>query len=148
MFVVLLRFSDNKEQARQFIKVPPPLSTITLLNRSAQTVYMDAQWPAIAQADERNLAVTTTPDSPAYVLYTSGSTGKPKGIKHTTAGYNLYAKKTFEWVFDHRDDDIYWCTADCGWGTGHQLLLGVLAPRGQWRRRLGFRQKCCRDPRD
>ncbi len=58
-----------------------------------------------------------------FILYTSGSTGKPKGIKHTTAGYNLYAKKTFEWVFDIREDDIYWCTADCGWITGHSYIV-------------------------
>ncbi|MCA9197849.1 MAG: acetate--CoA ligase, partial [Planctomycetales bacterium] len=58
-----------------------------------------------------------------FILYTSGSTGKPKGIRHTTAGYNLYAKKTFQWVFDHRDDDIYWCTADCGWITGHSYVV-------------------------
>jgi acetyl-CoA synthetase len=58
-----------------------------------------------------------------FILYTSGSTGKPKGIRHTTAGYNLYAKRTFQWVFDHRDDDIYWCTADCGWITGHSYVV-------------------------
>ena len=58
-----------------------------------------------------------------FILYTSGSTGKPKGIKHTTAGYNLWAKKTFEWVFDIRQDDIYWCTADCGWITGHSYIV-------------------------
>ncbi len=58
-----------------------------------------------------------------FILYTSGSTGKPKGIRHTSAGFNLYAKKTFEWVFDHRDDDIYWCTADCGWITGHSYIV-------------------------
>ena len=58
-----------------------------------------------------------------FLLYTSGSTGKPKGIRHTTAGYNLWAKKTFEWVFDHRPDDIYWCTADCGWITGHSYIV-------------------------
>jgi len=63
-----------------------------------------------------------------FILYTSGSTGKPKGIRHTTAGYNLYAKKTFEWVFDHRDEDVYWCTADCGWITGHSYIVyGPLA---------------------
>ncbi len=58
-----------------------------------------------------------------YILYTSGSTGKPKGIRHTTAGYNLFCKKTFEWVFDHRDEDVYWCTADCGWVTGHSYVV-------------------------
>jgi acetyl-CoA synthetase len=58
-----------------------------------------------------------------FILYTSGSTGKPKGIRHTTAGYNLYTKKTFQWVFDYREDDIYWCTADCGWVTGHSYIV-------------------------
>jgi acetyl-CoA synthetase len=62
-------------------------------------------------------------EAPLFILYTSGSTGKPKGIKHTTAGYNLFAKKTFEWVFDHRDSDIFWCTADCGWVTGHSYIV-------------------------
>ncbi len=63
-----------------------------------------------------------------FILYTSGSTGKPKGIRHTTAGYNLFAKKTFEWVFDHQDEDVYWCTADCGWITGHSYIVyGPLA---------------------
>lgn len=62
-------------------------------------------------------------EAPLLILYTSGSTGKPKGIKHTTAGYNLYAKKTFEWVFDHREGDIFWCTADIGWVTGHSYVV-------------------------
>ena len=62
-------------------------------------------------------------EAPLFILYTSGSTGKPKGIKHTTAGYNLFVKKTFQWVFDHRDDDIFWCTADCGWVTGHSYVV-------------------------
>ena len=62
-------------------------------------------------------------EAPLFILYTSGSTGKPKGIKHTTAGYNLFVKKTFEWVFDHRDDDIFWCTADIGWVTGHSYVV-------------------------
>ncbi|MEX2169723.1 MAG: acetate--CoA ligase [Pirellulales bacterium] len=62
-------------------------------------------------------------ESPLFILYTSGSTGKPKGILHTTAGYNLFVKKTFEWVFDYRDDDIFWCTADCGWVTGHSYVV-------------------------
>ena len=62
-------------------------------------------------------------EATSFILYTSGSTGKPKGIRHTTAGYNIWAKKTFQWVFDHRDDDIYWCTADCGWITGHSYIV-------------------------
>jgi acetyl-CoA synthetase len=62
-------------------------------------------------------------EAPLFILYTSGSTGKPKGIKHTTAGYNLYAKKTFQWVFDYRDEEIFWCTADIGWITGHSYVV-------------------------
>ena len=62
-------------------------------------------------------------ETPLFILYTSGSTGKPKGIKHTTAGYNIFAKKTFQWVFDLRDDDVYWCTADIGWITGHSYVV-------------------------
>lgn len=73
-------------------------------------------------------AASLDSEAPLYILYTSGSTGKPKGIKHTTAGYTLYAKKTFQWVFDHRDDDIFWCTADIGWVTGHTYVVyGPLA---------------------
>ena len=62
-------------------------------------------------------------EAPLFILYTSGSTGKPKGVKHTTAGYNLFAKKTMEWVFDIRDEDVYWCTADIGWITGHTYVV-------------------------
>ncbi|MCP9916210.1 acetate--CoA ligase [Cyanobium sp. ATX 6F1] len=58
-----------------------------------------------------------------FVLYTSGSTGKPKGVVHTTAGYNLWAQLTFQWIFDLREDDIHWCTADVGWITGHSYIV-------------------------
>ncbi|CAB3225418.1 unnamed protein product [Arctia plantaginis] len=62
-------------------------------------------------------------EDPLFMLYTSGSTGKPKGVLHTTAGYMLYAAATFRYVFDHRDKDIYWCTADVGWITGHTYVV-------------------------
>ncbi len=58
-----------------------------------------------------------------FILYTSGSTGKPKGVVHTTAGYNLWSHLTFKWIFDIKDDDIYWCTADVGWITGHSYIV-------------------------
>jgi acetyl-CoA synthetase len=58
-----------------------------------------------------------------YILYTSGSTGKPKGIVHTTGGYLTGCYATFQWVFDIKDEDIYWCTADCGWVTGHSYVI-------------------------
>jgi acetyl-CoA synthetase len=62
-------------------------------------------------------------EDPLYILYTSGSTGKPKGILHTTAGYLLGVSLTHEWVFDLREEDIYWCTADIGWVTGHSYIV-------------------------
>jgi acetyl-CoA synthetase len=75
------------------------------------------------QASDDCPATPLDSEAPLFILYTSGSTGKPKGIKHTTAGYNLFAKKTFQWVFDHRDDDSFWCTADIGWVTGHSYVV-------------------------
>ena len=67
-------------------------------------------------------------EDPMFILYTSGSTGKPKGVLHTTGGYLLYASLTHETVFDLREDDIYWCTADVGWVTGHSYIVyGPLA---------------------
>jgi len=58
-----------------------------------------------------------------FILYTSGSTGKPKGVVHTTGGYNLWSHLTFKWIFDLKDEDIYWCTADVGWITGHSYIV-------------------------
>lgn len=62
-------------------------------------------------------------EDPLFILYTSGSTGKPKGVLHTTAGYMLYTNLTFRWIFDYRDEDIHFCTADIGWVTGHSYIL-------------------------
>ena len=67
-------------------------------------------------------------EDPMFILYTSGSTGKPKGVLHTTGGYLVWASMTHEYVFDYHDDDIYWCTADVGWVTGHSYIVyGPLA---------------------
>ncbi len=67
-------------------------------------------------------------EDPLFILYTSGSTGKPKGVLHTTGGYLVYASMTHQYVFDYRDGDIYWCTADVGWVTGHSYIVyGPLA---------------------
>jgi acetyl-CoA synthetase len=61
-------------------------------------------------------------EDPLFILYTSGSTGKPKGVLHTTGGYLVYANQTFKWIFDVKDEDTYWCTADIGWITGHTYI--------------------------
>ena len=67
-------------------------------------------------------------EDPLFILYTSGSTGKPKGVLHTTGGYMVYASMTHQYVFDYKDGDIYWCTADVGWVTGHSYIVyGPLA---------------------
>ena len=67
-------------------------------------------------------------EDPLFMLYTSGSTGKPKGVLHTQAGYILFVMTTFKWIFDYRDEDIFWCTADIGWVTGHSYIVyGPLA---------------------
>src|SRR5205814_1422140 len=67
-------------------------------------------------------------EDPLFILYTSGSTGKPKGVLHTTGGYLLYVSLTHEYVFDYKDGEIFWCTADVGWVTGHSYIVyGPLA---------------------
>lgn len=72
--------------------------------------------------------VEVNAEDPLFILYTSGSTGKPKGVVHTTGGYLLYASMTHQYVFDYHDGDIYWCTADVGWVTGHSYIVyGPLA---------------------
>ncbi len=75
-----------------------------------------------------NLSIDCPPEAmdaedPLFILYTSGSTGKPKGVLHTTGGYLLYAAITHKYVFDYQDGDVYWCTADVGWITGHSYIL-------------------------
>ena len=82
----------------------------------------------MAEAAGEHTPVAMNAEDPLFILYTSGSTGKPKGVLHTTGGYLVYAATTFKYVFDYHPEDIYWCTADVGWITGHSYLLyGPLA---------------------
>ncbi|UTW10043.1 acetate--CoA ligase [Marinobacterium rhizophilum] len=86
--------------------------------------YHDITAAASAQCE----AEPVQAEDPLFILYTSGSTGKPKGLKHTTGGYLVYAAMTHEYVFDYKPGDIYWCTADVGWVTGHSYIVyGPLA---------------------
>jgi acetyl-CoA synthetase len=75
------------------------------------------------KVDAECAAVPMNAEDPLFILYTSGSTGKPKGVVHTTGGYLLHVSLTHKWVFDIHEDDIYWCTADIGWVTGHSYIV-------------------------
>lgn len=83
------------------------------------------QWlqPLLDEASDNNVAEIMDAEDPLFILYTSGSTGKPKGMVHTTAGYMVYTAYTFKNVFHYEDTDIFWCTADIGWITGHSYIL-------------------------
>ena len=118
-----------KETVDEAMAKSPTVEKCLVLRRVGQEgVRMqegrDVWWHDIVDKQSGDLpAVPLDSEASLFILYTSGSTGKPKGIRHTTAGYNLWAKRTFQWVFDHRDDDVYWCTADCGWITGHSYIV-------------------------
>ena len=118
-----------KETVDEALSKSPTVEKCLVLRRIGQegvpmTEGRDVWWHDIVEKQPDDLpAVPLDSETTLFILYTSGSTGKPKGIRHTTAGYNLWAKRTFEWVFDHRDDDIFWCTADCGWITGHSYVV-------------------------
>ncbi len=111
----------------------PTVEKCVVFNRCNQQVDMkpgrDLWWhDLMAQASADCPAVPLDSEHPLYILYTSGSTGKPKGVLHTSAGYLLGTALTHKWVFDLREDDTYWCTADIGWVTGHSYIVyGPLA---------------------
>jgi acetyl-CoA synthetase len=106
---------------------------VIVLKRTGLPVPMDAKrdvwWHEVVEGQLPSCDPEwVEAEHPLYILYTSGSTGKPKGIQHATAGYLLGAKVTTQWVFDLRDDDVFWCTADVGWVTGHTYIAyGPLA---------------------
>ncbi len=101
---------------------------VVVVQRSKKNILMvddrDFWWHELlkGQKDQCEPEIMNSEDR-LFILYTSGSTGKPKGVVHTTAGYNLWSHLTFKWIFDLKDDDIYWCTADVGWITGHSYIV-------------------------
>ena len=110
-----------------------PVKTVVVFRRTGQDVHIeegrDVWWHReLEYVDAHCAAVALDSEAPLFILYTSGSTGKPKGILHSTGGYLLHAQMTCKYVFDLRDDDVYWCTADVGWVTGHTYMVyGPLA---------------------
>ncbi len=109
------------------------VETVLVVKRTGSPVNMQAPrdrfWNELIAAQDADCPpVPLEAEHPLFILYTSGSTGKPKGVLHTTGGYGVFASFTHECVFDLREEDIYWCTADVGWVTGHSYIVyGPLA---------------------
>lgn len=128
----VIRSKDNADQALEDV---PSVKKSIVVKRADIEVAMEPQrdswWHDEMAADD--VAPYCQPEEldsedPLFILYTSGSTGKPKGVLHTQAGYLLYAYQTFKWVFDVKEEDTFWCTADIGWVTGHTYIVyGPLA---------------------
>jgi acetyl-CoA synthetase len=120
-----VRLKDAVDEA---LKECPSVRDVIVYRRTASTVQMkqgrDHWWDELeAAAADDCPAEPLDSEHPLFVLYTSGTTGKPKGILHTTGGYLTYVTATMKWVFDLKEDDVYWCTADIGWVTGHSYLV-------------------------
>ncbi|XXF09728.1 acetate--CoA ligase [Pseudomonas sp. D2-3] len=126
----LVPLKGNVDKA---LKSCPDVSTVLVVKRTGNPVDWDQKrdlWygEAVQQVGADCPAEPMDAEDPLFILYTSGSTGKPKGVLHSTAGYLLQAAMTHKYVFDYHDGDIYWCTADVGWVTGHSYIVyGPLA---------------------
>jgi acetyl-CoA synthetase len=124
-----------KVNADNAVAATPSIDHVVVVCRTGEPVEMDANrdiwWHEAVSGVEANCEPEVMDsEDPLFILYTSGSTGKPKGVLHTTGGYLTYASYTHEMVFDYKPGDIYWCTADLGWITGHSYIVyGPLANR-------------------
>lgn len=117
-----------KSNADKAVSQTPSIKHVVVVRRTGEPVNMienrDVWWQdEMIEADEVCAPVEINAEDPLFILYTSGSTGKPKGVLHTTGGYLVYAHYTFEQIFDYKLDDVYWCTADIGWITGHSYIV-------------------------
>jgi len=117
-----------KENADKIADDCPSLKTVVMVERSGNDMFMkegrDITWNQFVDGCSSECpAEVMDAEDPLFILYTSGSTGKPKGVMHTTGGYLVYASHTHELVFDYHQDDVYWCTADIGWITGHSYIV-------------------------
>jgi acetyl-CoA synthetase len=124
-----------KSNADIALQNTPSIENVFVVKRTGEEISMqdkrDLWWDdCMDHANDICPPVEMDAEDPLFILYTSGSTGKPKGILHTTGGYLVYASYTHEMVFDYQPGDIYWCTADIGWITGHSYIIyGPLANR-------------------
>ena len=113
----------------------PSIEHVIVVSRTGEPIEMDSNrdiwWhEAISNVSSKCEPESMDAEDPLFILYTSGSTGKPKGVLHTTGGYLTYVSLTHELIFDYHPDDIYWCTADLGWITGHSYIIyGPLSNR-------------------
>ena len=124
-----------KANADKAVKNTPSIEKILVVKRTGSPIEMepsrDVWWhEAVASADSNCEPEIMKAEDPLFILYTSGSTGKPKGVMHTTGGYMVYTSTTFHYIFDYKPGEIYWCTADIGWITGHSYIVyGPMANR-------------------
>ena len=124
-----------KSNADAAVSQTPSIEHVVVVCRTGESITMDTDrdiWWHEAISDVSSICEPEVMDSedPLFILYTSGSTGKPKGVLHTTGGYLTYVSFTHEMIFDYRPEDIYWCTADLGWITGHSYIIyGPLSNR-------------------
>ena len=112
------RALDNCPNVKKCLVVRYTENKINMINQ--RDTYLDE---LISDVDDYCESEEMNAEDPLFILYTSGSTGKPKGVLHTTGGYLVYASMTHEYIFNYKKDDIYWCTADIGWITGHSYII-------------------------